>query len=64
VRPRRTIIQSVQTLAAASVDLFADSPRANPSGFGDRLRQLPASDLPNNSLSTVPRQTGILPGIT
>ena len=45
---------------AAWFDNLTNVTQQDPCGFGNGLRRLPASDLPHNSLSTVPRQTGIL----
>src|SRR3954467_917564 len=60
MRPRTTITQSSQALAAISGNPFANGPRTHERGFADGLRRLPAHNLPYNSLSTVRGQTGIL----
>src|SRR6478672_10607320 len=60
MRPRTTITQSSQALAAISGNPFANGPSADACGFADGLRRLTAHNLPYNSLSTVRGQTGIL----
>ena len=60
VRPGRTILQSVDAFGLEPGDPFARGPRADACGSCGGLRRLPALDLPNNQLSTVRRQTGIL----
>ena len=60
MRPGRPVAKPSQAFTPVSIDPFADCPRANACGLRDGLRRLPALDLPYNSLSTVPRQPGIL----
>jgi hypothetical protein len=43
-----------------TLDPFARRPRANPNGFRNGLRGLPAQSLAHQPLSTARRQTGIL----
>jgi hypothetical protein len=54
------IAQPCHAFASISINPLTNRPRADACGFGKGLRRLPALDLPNNSLSTDRRQTGIL----
>jgi hypothetical protein len=60
VRARRAILHPRHAVAGISGEPLPDRPRADACGSCGGLRRLPALHLPNQSLSTHRRQTGIL----